>query len=168
MLRGLYPFIVTLALALPGGAGAVGLGEIRVASALNEPLTAQIDIVGATDEELVELRAVVASRETFDRYGAERPAFLSSTQFKVTKGQNGRPILAVHSDQPFTDPLVTLLVELSWGHGEVIREYSLLLNPAGTADAHRASEVAALPAPDATAPQPKLRDASQAAMRSSM
>jgi hypothetical protein len=50
----------------------------------------------------------------------------------------------------------------------VIREYSLLLNPAGTADTHRASEVAAMTVPDAKAPQPKLPDASQAAMLSSM
>jgi pilus assembly protein FimV len=168
MLRGLYPFMLTLALALPGAAGAVGLGDIRVASALNEPLSAQIDIVGASPDELVELRAAVASRETFDRYGAERPAFLSSTQFRVTKDAAGRPILAVHSEQPFTDPLVTLLVQLSWGHGEVIREYSLLLSPAGEADTHRAAEVAAMPATDAVDAQPKLRDASQAAMRSSM
>src|SRR5277367_577903 len=106
MSRGLYPFMVTLALALPGGAGAVGLGEIRVASALNEPLSAQIDIVGASEAELVDLRAVVASREIFQQYGADRPAFLSSTQFTVSRDPRGRPILAVHSDQPFTDPLV--------------------------------------------------------------
>ncbi len=62
MSRGPYPLLLTLALALPGAAGAVGLGEIRVQSALNEPLSAEIDIVGATDEELSDLRAAVASR----------------------------------------------------------------------------------------------------------
>jgi Tfp pilus assembly protein FimV len=142
MSRGLYPLLLSLAMVLPGQAGAVGLGEIRVASALNEPLSAQIDIVGATTAELGELRAAVASRETFEQYGADRPAFLSSTQFTVSRDPQGRPILAVHSDQPFTDPLVRLLVVLRWGHGEVIREYSLLLDPVGTSDTHRASEMA--------------------------
>jgi pilus assembly protein FimV len=132
MSRGPYALLLTLALSLPGAAGAVGLGEIRVQSALNEPLLAEIDIVGATDDELADLRAAVASRETFERYGADRPAFLSSTTFTVIRDDHGRPLLAVHSDQPFTDPLVSLLVDLRWGRGEVVREYSLLLKPAGS------------------------------------
>jgi len=132
MSRGPYTLLLMLALTLAGTAGAVGLGEIRVQSALNEPLSAEIDIVGAADDELADLRAAVASRETFERYGADRPAFLSSTTFKVIRDDRGRAVLAVHSDQPFTDPLVSLLVDLSWGRGEVVREYSLLLKPAGS------------------------------------
>lgn len=135
MPRGLYPSLLTLALSLPGAAGAFGLGDIRVESALNEPLSAQIDIVGATDEELIELRAAVASRETFQRYGAERAAFWSTASFKVTRGPDGHAILNVRSDQAVTDPLVTLLVDLSWGRGELIKEYSLLLDPAPPAAA---------------------------------
>ncbi|MGO9514328.1 MAG: FimV family protein [Steroidobacteraceae bacterium] len=144
MSRGLNPFLLALALALPGAAGAVGLGDIRVESSLNEPLTAQIDIVAATAEELSELIAAVASRETFEHYGADRPDFLSSTHFKVTRDPQDRPILAVHSDQPFTDPVVRLLVDVRWGRGQLIKEYSLLLNPAGSSDTHHASEMAAL------------------------
>ena len=98
MPRGLYRSLLILALSLPGAAGALGLGDIRVDSALNEPLSAQIDIVGATDEELIALRAAVASRETFQRYGAERAAFLSTASFKVTRAADGQAILTVHSD----------------------------------------------------------------------
>ena len=49
MSRGLYPLSLTLAISLPGIAGALGLGDIHVDSALNEPLSAEIQIVGATD-----------------------------------------------------------------------------------------------------------------------
>jgi pilus assembly protein FimV len=147
MSRDLYPLLLSLVIMLPGRAGAVGLGEIRVASALNEPLSAQIDIVGATAAELTELRATVAGCGTYLEYGADCPAFLASTQFEVIRNPQGRPILAVHSEQAFTAPLVRLLVVLRWGHGEVIREYSLLLDPAGTSDTHRASEIAASQAP---------------------
>src|SRR5580658_6813146 len=97
MSRGLYPFSLTLAICLPGMAGALGLGDIHVNSALNEPLSAEIQIVGASDEELTDLRAAVADRETFQRYNADRPPFLSSAIFKVTRDSQGRPILAVHS-----------------------------------------------------------------------
>jgi pilus assembly protein FimV len=153
MPRGPYPLLLTLAMTLSGRVDAVGLGDIHVDSALNEPLSAQIEIVGASAEDLVELKAAVADRETFQRYGAEYPAFLSTANFKVARDPEGRPILAVHSDQAFTEPLVSLLVDLRWRHGKLIREYSLLLDPAGMADTHRAAELAAADTEDAPLPE---------------
>src|SRR5450755_2844606 len=153
MPRGPYPLLLTLAMTLSGRVDAVGLGDIHVDSALNEPLSAQIEIVGASAEDLVELKAAVADRETFQRYGAEYPAFLSTANFKVARDPEGRPILAVHSDQAFTEPLVNLLVDLRWRHGKLIREYSLLLDPAGMADTHRAAELAAADTEDAPLPE---------------
>jgi FimV-like protein len=131
MSRGQNPLVLMMALSLPGAANALGLGEIHVDSALNEPLAAEIDIVGATAEELSGLTATVANRDTFLRFGAERPAFLSTATFKVSHDVRGRPVLAISSTDAFTEPLVNLLVDLRWHNGEVIRQYSLLLDPAG-------------------------------------
>ena len=61
----------------------LGLGEIRLGSALNEPLSAEIDLVAATPEELGDLQAHLASRELFQRYGLDRPAYLDSLEFRV-------------------------------------------------------------------------------------
>jgi FimV-like protein len=118
-----------LAMSLPGTVRALGLGDIRVDSALNEPLSAQIDIVGATREELAALTASVANREIFQRYGADRPSFLSTATFKVGIDSQGRAVLNVRSAEAFTDPLVSFLVEIRWGKNEFVREYSLLLDP---------------------------------------
>jgi len=131
MSRGQNPLVLMMALSLPGAAHALGLGEIHVDSALNEPLAAEIDIVGATPEELSSLTASIANRETFLRFGAERPAFLASATFKVAHDVKGRPVLAIRSTESFTEPLVNLLVDLRWHNGEVIRQYSLLLDPTG-------------------------------------
>ena len=131
MSRGPYPLLLMLAMSLPGAARALGLGDIRIDSALNEPLSAQIDIVGATRDELITLTAKVANREIFQRFGAERPSFLSSATFKVGTDAQGRPVLNIRSAEAFTDPVVSLLVELRWGNGALIRDYSLLLDPAG-------------------------------------
>jgi pilus assembly protein FimV len=153
MSRGAYPTLLMLAMSLPGTVRALGLGEIRVDSSLNEPLSAQIDIVGATHDELLALTASVANREIFQRYGADRPAFLSTATFKVGLDAQGRPVLNVRSGEPFTDPLVSFLVDLRWGKNEVVREYSLLLDPAGfnvpqhAAEAAMAAVAAALPTP---------------------
>jgi pilus assembly protein FimV len=131
MSRGQNPLVLMMALSLPGAAHALGLGEIHVNSALNEPLAADIEILGATAEELSSLTASVANRDTFRQFGAERPAFLASATFKVSHDVKGKPVLVIRSTDSFTEPLVNLLVDLRWHNGEVIRQYSLLLDPAG-------------------------------------
>jgi pilus assembly protein FimV len=131
MSRGQKPLLLMMALSMPGTGNALGLGDIHVNSKLNEPLAADIDIVGGTADELMGLRASLANRETFQRFGFERPAFLSSTTFKVSQDSKGRPVLMIRSSESFTDPLVSILVDLNWGNGELVREYTLLLDPPG-------------------------------------
>jgi len=149
MSSGKNPLVLMMALSMPGAVQALGLGEIHVDSGLNERLAAEIDIVGATALDLTDLRAAVANRETFLRYGADRPAFLSSATFNVTQNSQGRPVLAVHSTESFTDPVVNFLVDLHWRNGELVRQYTLLLDPADFAPASRAASI--LPTPAATA-----------------
>ena len=112
MSHGKTPLILMAALALPGAAHALGLGEIHVESALNQPLAAKIDIIGATAEDLAGITASVANPETFLRFGAERPAFLSSIAFKVSRDNKGRPVLAIRSTDAFTEPLINILIDL--------------------------------------------------------
>ncbi len=118
-----------LLLAAPGLANAVGLGDIHLGSALNQPLSADIDLLGATTEELTQLRAGVASRDIFTRYGIDHPAFLTGFTFKVTKDAAGHNVLSVRSSDAISEPFVTFLVELSWPRGHLIREYTVLLDP---------------------------------------
>ena len=146
MSRGQNPLMLMMALSLPGAAHALGLGEIHVDSALNEPLAAEIDIVGATAEELAGLTATVASKETFLKFGADRPPFLSTATFKVAHDVHGRPVLSIRSTDSFTEPLVNLVVDLRWHNGEVIRQYSLLLDPAGFPAATQSATVLPVPA----------------------
>src|SRR5712671_3425352 len=149
MSNGKNPLMLVMALSMPGAGHALGLGDIHVDSGLNERLAAEIDIVGATPLDLIDLRAAIANRDTFLRYGADHPSFLSSTTFKVTRDSQGRPVLAVRSSESFTEPMVNFLVDLSWHNGQLIRQYTLLLDPAGYG-APKAPVVAA-PAAVATA-----------------
>jgi pilus assembly protein FimV len=146
MSNGKNPLMLMMALSMPGAAQALGLGDIHVDSGLNERLAAEIDIVGATALDLIDLRAAVANRDTFLRYGADRPAFLSSATFKVTQDSQGRPVLAVRSSESFTEPVVNFLVDLHWSHGELVRQYTLLLDPAGFASVPPANVAPNVPA----------------------
>ena len=121
--------LLALLLAAPGAAYGVGLGDIHLGSGLNQPLNADIELLGATPEELTQLRAAVASREIFARYGLDRPAFLSGLTFKVGHDAAGRNVLTVHTADAVGEPFVTFLVELSWPRGHLIREYTVLLDP---------------------------------------
>src|ERR1700677_1790649 len=155
MSSGKNPLVLMMALSMPGAANALGLGDIHVDSGLNGRLAAEIDIVGATATELTELQAAVANRDTFLHYGADRPGFLSSTTFKVTQDSQGRPVLAVRSTESFTEPVVNFLVDLRWHKGEMIRQYTLLLDPPGLAAASiPLNQAAAAPAVWAPAVSP--------------
>src|SRR4030088_1148729 len=153
MSSGKNPLMLMMALSVPGAAHSLGLGEIHVDSGLNERLAAEIDIVGANPVELAGLRAAVASRELFQRYGADRPPFLSSATFKVTQNSQGHPVIAVRSTESFTEPVVNLVVDLNWGHGQLVRQYPLLLDPAGFASAAPAPAAPRAVAPPAAAPE---------------
>jgi pilus assembly protein FimV len=107
----------------------LGLGEIHLNSALNEPLRAEIDLVAAAPDELAALRATLAGRDSFTRYGIDRPPFLSSLNFKLGKSKDGRDVLLVTSSEPVAEPFVTFLVEVDWARGRLMREYTLLLDP---------------------------------------
>ncbi len=135
MQLGSYPRLLILALSLPEMSHALGLGNIRVESRLNQPLSAQIDIIGATPDELKAISASVAGPELFQRYGAERPTFLSSASFSVGSDATGKPVLNIRSTEAFTEPLVELLIDLRSGKQELVRDYSLLLDPPGVTPA---------------------------------
>jgi pilus assembly protein FimV len=134
--------VLMVAFTLPSAAEALGLGEIHVVSALNEPLVAEVEIVGATAEDLAGISASIANPETFLRFGVDRPAFLSSAAFKVAMNGNGQPVLAIRSMDAFTEPLINILIDLRWHSGELIRQYTLLLDPAEFRSDTRVAEAA--------------------------
>jgi pilus assembly protein FimV len=115
-------------LAAPAGAWALGLGDIELQSALNQPFRAEIAL-SATTEEMQGLRITLAAPETFTRYGLERPQFLSSFEFRVIADRSGRNIVQVSSRESIAEPFVTLLLEATWPRGRTLREYTVLLDP---------------------------------------
>jgi pilus assembly protein FimV len=130
---------------------ALGLGEIHLNSALNEPLNAEIDLIAATPDELTALRATLAPRDAFTRYGIDRPPFLSSLTFKVGKGKEGHDVLLVRSSEAIPEPFLTFLVEVNWARGRLMREYTVLLDPPVYTPGENASTSAPVTAPTAAA-----------------
>src|SRR5450631_649119 len=126
----------------PSLSWALGLGEIHLNSSLNEPMSAEIDLIAAGPEELSVLRATLAGKDAFTRYGIDRPPFLSTLTFKVAKSKDGRDVLLVRSTESIPEPFVTFLVEVNWARGRLMREYTVLLDPPVYTPGERASSAA--------------------------
>ena len=138
----------------PSLSRALGLGEIHLNSALNEPMNAEIDLIAASADELSALRASLAGRDAFTRYGIDRPPFLSTLTFKVGKGKEGRDALLVRSTDAIPEPFVTFLVEVNWARGRLMREYTVLLDPPVYTPGETASSAAPVAAPTSAARRP--------------
>jgi pilus assembly protein FimV len=109
---------------------ALDLGDIRLNSALNEPLRAEIELLSAISEEPQILDVFLASAETFERYGLDRPLFLQQINFNVVSREDAEgDVIAITSLEPITEPLISLLVEATWLRGRLLREYTLFFEP---------------------------------------
>ncbi|WP_116828220.1 FimV/HubP family polar landmark protein [Pseudomonas syringae] len=113
-------------------ASALGLGEITLHSALNQPLDAEIQLLetgGLSNEDVV---ARLASPEAFAKAGMERVFFLNDLRFTpVLRGDRG--VIRVVSSKPVTEPYLSFLVQLARPNGDLLHEYTLLLDPATSA-----------------------------------
>lgn len=122
-------FALLLALAC-AQAWALGLGQIQVKSKANQPLLAEIPIISNDPAELERLQARLASPETFARIGLEPPqGVVADLQFAVIRDNSGGLAIRVTSTRPIDQPMLTFLVEVEWGQGKLVREYSALVDP---------------------------------------
>ncbi len=126
--------LLALAVAMP--VLALGLGQIQVRSQAGQPLLAEIPIVTSDPSELDNLQARLASPETFRRIGLQPPqGIVSDLQFAVALDARGNPVIRVTSAAPVEQSLLTFLVEVDWGQGRLVREYSALLDAPRTVSA---------------------------------
>ncbi|MBS0199741.1 MAG: hypothetical protein JSR70_04765, partial [Proteobacteria bacterium] len=52
---------------------------------------------------------------------------VSDLRFQIIDGNDGKPYIRVTSSTPVTQPLINFLVEVDWGDGKLVREYSALV-----------------------------------------
>lgn len=121
--------LATSLLALPGIAGALGLGSIEVKSGLNEPLQAEIQVILSSPEEKDGLNVALASPEDFSKVGLDFSRVSVPVSFKVGTNTRGQTVIEVSSKDAVREPFLSLLVEVNWSNGRLLREFSVLLDP---------------------------------------
>ena len=130
--------LVAGALALPGAAWPLGLGKLTVDSALGQPLSARIELLSATKEELDSLTAKVADPALYRQNNLAYQGVLSRTRVTIERGAGDTAYLRVTSPTAVTEPYLDLLVDVNWSAGRVVRDYTFLLDPPGYHDRIRA------------------------------
>lgn len=110
-------------------ANALGLGDIRVKSALNEPLNAEIQLNQVRDLNPLQIKPRMASEDDFALAGLGQSRALSDIRFQVRVNPNGSGVIQMTSREPIREPFMNFLVEVNWPSGRLVREYTVLLDP---------------------------------------
>jgi pilus assembly protein FimV len=152
---------------------ALDLGQVRVKSALGQPLLAEIPLTPANPAELQSLSVQLASSEEFARAGIVGGRTAIPLHFSVVGAGSGHPVIRITSSVAVDNPYLDLLIEVNGKAGRTVREFAILLDPPGSqpaaapvapapaAPSHTASRAAA---PTTTAaPRPAVAAASRPA-----
>lgn len=107
---------------------ALGLGEITVRSALNEPFDATIPLTGAADIDESELLVRLASQEAFAGAGISRDAVLLELQFTVSL-EGASPSIHVSSERSIREPFLNFILDIQSPKAQLLKEFTVLLDP---------------------------------------
>ena len=108
---------------------ALGLGEVKLHSSLNQPLMAEVELLQVQDLSRTEILPNLASRSDFERAGVDRPFALTDLSFKTVIEESGKAVIKITSVKPVQEPYLNFLMEVHWPSGRLLREYTLLLDP---------------------------------------
>ncbi|NND38045.1 MAG: FimV family protein [Pseudomonadales bacterium] len=111
-----------------GNASALGLGDIDVASQLNQHFDAEIPFVNVAGLDSSQIIVNLASAADFQRADVERPYFLNSIEFRVERDARGRQVLKLTTPDVLREPYLNFLLEVRWPSGRMLREYMVLLD----------------------------------------
>ena len=114
---------------------ALSMGELRLNSALNQPLEARITLRDTGNLSSDQITVKLASAEDFEKSGVDFNYLLSKLQFEVNVGQDGTGLVVIKSREPIVEPYLNFLVEARWPAGRMLREYTVLLDLPVVSDA---------------------------------
>lgn len=145
-MRFTHRFFAVVALLAPGGSHALGIGDLHVHSALNQPLQAEVPLV-ISRENPSDLQVRLASADAFAAAGLERPHFLTSLKFTTVRRPDGNHVIDISSRDPIREPFLNFLLEVTWPQGRIVKEFTALLDPLQGALALIAPPVLERPSP---------------------
>jgi Tfp pilus assembly protein FimV len=134
---------------------ALGIGNIKLQSALNQNLKAEIALTLADGENPADFKIGLAPITKFDEAGIPWTVFLSKIQFQIVT-ENGKTIIKLSSKEALKEPFLDFVVEIKSPKNNVFREFTTLVDPPEDYkidDAPKTITVSTLPQRFITAPE---------------
>lgn len=146
-------------------ASALGLGEVKLKSTLNQPLEAEVKLLDTRDLTAEQILVALASPADFERNGVDRLFFYTEFQFQVDLEAVDGPKVVITSRSPVREPYLNFLIEARWTAGRLLREYTLLMDlptfdEDGSTQAVQAAVTSATQQPRPSTSSPKSTSAS--------
>ena len=127
MVRKLVVVFTSVVLFAAAHAKALGLGEIVLDSALNQPLNAQIALLQLGDVRPEQISMQIADASDFARFSIERENFLNSIEFNIqSRGLN--TFVQLSTAEAVREPYLSFVLETRWPSGRLLSEHTLLLD----------------------------------------
>src|SRR5574344_1574264 len=131
-------------------AAALALGSISVQSHLGQPLRAEVDVPQLSAEEESSLQTMVATPDIFQAHGMEYGNTARTLQIQVQRRPDGSAKLKLSTTAPVNEPFVDIIIQANWNAGNLVRSYTLLLDPAPTPQGSKAGTPAQISTPATT------------------
>lgn len=151
MVRKLAGTLATLGMLTSPFALGLGLGKAELLSSLNQPLNATIQLAQTEGVSASEIRVRLAGEDAFAKAGLDRQFFLQNLSFNVRQGADGA-FIELSSKTPIKEPFLNFLLEVEWPQGQLMREYTFLLDPPSYNTGNTALARNAQPSPALSAP----------------
>ena len=126
--RNLTKTLAVVSLLAPASGYSLGIGEIKLHSALNQNLDAEISLT-LSGESVSDIKVNLAPPEKFDEAGVSWTYFLSKIKFETVTHSNGTAIIKLTSKEALKEPFLDFLLEVSWPKGNLYREFTVLVDP---------------------------------------
>ena len=104
------------------------LGDIRLESALNEPLVANIQLLELDGLDESQILVDLGSEADFDRVDVEPLPLLNELEFDVQVLSSSEGLVRISSADAIVEPYLNFVLNVRWPSGRIIREYTVLLD----------------------------------------
>ncbi len=120
--------LAVVSLLAPTGGHSLGIGEIKLHSALNQNLDAEIALT-LSGENVSDIKVNLAPPEKFDEAGLSWTYFLSKIKFETISQSNNAAVIKLTSKEALKEPFLDFLLEVNWPKGNLYREFTVLVDP---------------------------------------
>ncbi len=107
---------------------ALGLGDLTVSSSLNEPLEATIELLGLDGLTSGQIQARLGNVAEFERANIKRDFLIDNIQLEIIIFSRDQGILRLTSEEPVIEPFLSMVVNVGWPTGRLMRDYTALID----------------------------------------